>query len=206
MSKRNLPRINYKELHNTGRSIHVADHLSSQLANLSLRETIMPSSNESTINKIKVLIAAINDAIDETPINGLTATEVDPTISQMNSRRDELRLLCIESNLDDQDDLILSALRAETSIKTYNISARDHKSKLNLANTQVTSQTTISNEKSIAFSIEVMQQNLFEINSTITQDLQKLDDKQLTQLKDESSKLSDNLDRLSIKYEITNHR
>ena len=201
MSKRNLPRIDYQILHSSGRKIYSADQLLSELSNLSLEEAAM-TTNEDAVKNLTVLIASVNDAIEETPIRGLTSTtRTDSTISEMKSFREKLRTLKIDTKLNGDHHLIQSADQAISAIRSYILSAQDHVQKLELAHNKEATQEAARKERSMVFIIEDIQQQLTEIETTMTQNLQEAEEKELIKLKDESTIMTDRIEKISVKYE-----
>ena len=206
-SSRSSLRIDYKELHLTGKKVvHSQDNLSSQLANLSLHDEIkMTSDEENVVDELTLLIEEIADVIDESPIQGLTLAEVDSSISRLEGFRENLRRQGRKSKLQNDHPVMESHKETMAVIKDYIKSAKDYKSKLNLAYSTEMKQAAIGNERSIAFIIEDVQQNLNEIEALLTQDLKIVDDNKLAEIKDNHQKLSERMEKISVKYEKILH-
>ena len=201
MSKRNIPRINYRTLHSSGRKVHSEDQISQQLANLSLEEKDM-SANEEAVKNLTVLVASVNDDIEETPNTGLlTVIRTDTTISEMKMCRNKLRNLIIETKLNEDHQIIRSAYEAIASIGSYITSARDHLQKLELTHSKEATQEAARKERTMLFTIDDTQQQLSEIEAIFNQKISETEDKALTRLYNNSEKLVDRLNMISTKYE-----
>ena len=88
-----------------------------------------------------------------------------------------------------------------TNIKIYIKDAKDFKLKMNHVNSKELIQANIGKERSMAFVIEDIQQNLTEIENFLAQNLTEVDDKQLIQIKDDSKKISERMEKISVKHE-----
>ena len=206
MSKRITKRINYQELHSTGKTTYAIsdENLSSQLAKISLEDnTTMPNDQEiqDVVVEITLMIDEISDIIDENPINRGIMADIEATMSKLETLRLNLRRKSLASNLDQNHQLVKSVNYTIASIKEYIKTAKDYKSKLMLSQKKQVTEETIIKERSTAFVIEDIHQNLMEIEKFINQDLKEMDDQHLVQVKKDAHHISDRLERISQKFE-----
>ena len=87
------------------------------------------------------------------------------------------------------------------SIKDYIKSSKDYSSKLNISNTKDEANLAVIKQRSSAFILENINQNLDEIETSITEDITAVDDKALKQMKEDSSNIPKRLEKISEKYE-----
>ena len=87
------------------------------------------------------------------------------------------------------------------SIKDYIKSSKDYSSKLKIANTKDGANLAVIKQRSSAFILENINQNLDEIETSITEDITAVDDKALKQMKEDSSNIPKRLEKISEKYE-----
>ena len=168
-------------------------------------EEVTPASNQQLDNmndakvEISVIIDEVQDAIDENPIYGSITRELDTSIVKLQSFRTNLRRITHSIDLD--DDLVASVNVTLANIKDYIKSSKDYSSKMNLASTKEEANSVTVKKRSAAFVLENISQNLDEIENCISEDLSSVDDKTLIQLKADSPKLPERLEKISEKYE-----
>ena len=95
----------------------------------------MTNNNSELVIDIKVLIEGIKDTIDENPVQGCMASEVDTTIKHLEKQRSILRPKGLELSSADKDTEIiqLSITNTISWIKDYTEEAKKYKGKLTLA-------------------------------------------------------------------------
>ena len=204
MSKKRTKRINYKELHSTGQIVHEEDNesLSEQLSNLSLQEDSTMAKMSSLVIDVRVLIEEIKDAIDENPIQGSIIDDIDAII-----KLEELRITLRQKSLqftkeqNDDKELGLSITSAIVSVKEYIKTAKEYKTKSNLAQMKISADIAKGKERSITFALEDLQQNIIELEEDLCCDIAGISDMQLVQLKSDSYNISTRIFKLAQKYE-----
>ena len=200
MSRRNLARINYRELHSTGTIVHHQSNedLSEQLANLSIQENPSKMRGSDHIADIVVAIEEIDDTIDENQIQGSIPSDVDATIVKLEQLRVTLRRKTMDLTQEEKSDETLSKSIQDTfaTVKEYIKSAKEYKVKLNLAQTKQISEAAIGRTRSMMFAIEDIQRNLMEVESNLKQHLNEL-----IQIKTNTHQITDRLEKISQKYE-----
>ena len=200
MSKRNKPRINYKELHSTGKisySTSSEEDLSQQLSNLSIKSTIMADE----VIEIKLLIQEVEDTIDENQINGSSVNDVEATITKLEALRMDLRRKCLSTNLNENPNLTELTDKSFVWIKDYIKTAKDYRAKLNAAQVKLSVDKAKCKKRSMAFVADDVLQNILQMEEDFNQDLTKVDNACLRQLKLESESITSRLEHISQKYE-----
>ena len=205
MSKRITRRINYKELHSTGQIIHEEDNesLSDQLSNLSLQEDLAMAKMSSLVVDVRVLIEEIKDVIDENPIQGSLIDDVDASIIKLEELRITIRQKNLQFSKEENNDkeLGISINDAITSVKQYIKTAKEYKTKSNLAQLKISTDVAKRNERSITFALEDLHQNIIELEEELCCNISDTSDMQLLRLKSDSHIISNRIFKLSQKYE-----
>ena len=206
MSRRNIKRIDYKELHSTGQIHHKStEDLSFQLSNLTLDEsTIMPQSDEVVID-IMVLIEDTKDMIDENPVHICTTTqELDSFITRLEQQRNAIRRKShVLKPSDSSDDVLqMSIENMLSTIKDSIKEAKEYQGKLNLAQSkQSIIDASTFKERSVIFALEDMERNITQLETDFKQDLNKTSDVQLMQFKNDINSITKRFQKMSEKYE-----
>jgi len=203
MSRRNLARIDYSELHSTGTISYQSNNdLSEQLANLSIQENPPNMKASDNVADIIVTIEEIDDTIDENQIQGNVSSDVDATILKLEQLRVTLRRKTLDLSQEEQSDekLSKSIQIALASVKEYIKTAKEYKVKLNLTQTKQISEIAVGKNRSMMFVIEDIQQNLLEVELELKLNLHEVDDKRLIQI-NTNTHVSDRLEKISQKYE-----
>ena len=193
MQRRSNTRIDYRKFNSTGQK-------------QSIQEEVQSGSTPQPLDKmaeakieIAVIIDEVQDVIDENPIYGSIPRELDTAISKLQTFRTDLRRRTHSMQLDENLGSTVNETLAR--IKDYIKSSKDYSSKMNLANTKEEENSVIIKKRSAAFVLENMCQNLDEIENCIFEDLSAVNDKTLIQIKADSSKLPERLEKISEKYE-----
>ena len=206
MHKRNVQRINYRELHSTGKLIHhpekdTIEDLSHQLSNISVEDSKMTQPSTQLVN-IMILIDDIKDVMDETPVKRCSLTEIDEIIARLKHQRSTLRRKNMEIRPEENDEVLkMSVTNVIMSIKDYIKDARDIKCKRNLAQTKQNIDAAACKERSIVFAVEEIQRNIAEFEVQFDQDLSQTSDIQLMQLKNQNVTLQTRLSKIAEKFE-----
>lgn len=220
-TRRNLNRIDYRELNSTGRVIrreeevyvpetHIPETYNSQLsaleeANISLQLDQlsiieMPSNNEVEAN---ILIQEIEDIIDENPITPDSTVDVNAAVVKLQELRTSLRRYDILLKAENQtQNLVRQIACTLINVKEYIKNSKDCKSKLDLQQIKKNNDEASRKECSKLFVIADLQRILSELITDFSINLGDLTDTELLQLKTDLSSKNELVNKIAQKYEL----
>jgi len=225
-TRRNTKRVDYRELHRTGKvtyTSHIqaedvadtdadinADIDIADISQSSIEDTPSPTINMSDqdSDEIHSLIDEANDHIDEFIIEGSPLSEISRSIDFLDNLRKVLRNKARAAKIDLEANTQPIAQSINTglfNIRTCLTKAKAQRNTLiDTADTKPVVQHPANDDPAAAFIIKDINQNLAEIQTFTTQevtDVTKVTDKQLVQIKKDIPSVFDKLDKIASKYE-----
>jgi len=208
MSKRSIPRIDYKVLNSTGERrdpltkdrendsvVHDTEacDISYHFDQLSLNE--MPSELE--LDTV-LIIEEIKDVIDENPIDPGFATDLDSNVSRLEDLRSNLRRKSIlyEASKPHDEKISASIISTLSTVKEYIKSAKDCKHK-----TALNGSASAAAQRSMMFTISDIQYHMSELTKEFCRNLDAASNAELIQLKKDSAYRSEQVSRIAARYE-----
>lgn len=160
MSKRNLQRIDYKQLNSDGNIVPV----DRPPVDLSLQESSLEMENTDTID-LTVMCQEVLDIIDENPVYELDIEELDTITSKLELMRTSIRKkhLVVSSKENISDDLHISFNNAIASIKDFIKTTKDSKVKSKLHKEKCKSDEAAQKERATSFLLDCTNRSIEEM-------------------------------------------
>lgn len=206
MSRRDIKRIDYRELNSTGNITYLEENLSSQISKLSIHDSPLTMPNDvPSDNAIDLMVMSqeVMDIIDESPINDMVAHEVNIVISKLGHLRTSMRKKQVKVNSSKEqltEEVRISVNHTILSIKDFIKSANDGKAKLKLRQDKAISDKAALKEKTISFILDCNMRSIQELSAVFSFNFIEATSEQLLNWRKELSLITNKFEQITDSY------